>query len=190
MYIVGSEIAFTLVALGIKVIQIPSFSLLICITKRTHALWNRLVGDDNMEHFGPLESKNIKIQMKLDIHQINQIKFPIHCLLSNEDVPTFGNSVTTTQFSIQPLCSFYCKIMLPKFDNWKPAHNCLYEFAFAVQSSLGTNTKIPNLEHYEHNKSEHRTFWTSHFGPKSYFEYVKHHKKLNSLRTSNCLFQD
>ena len=57
-------------------------------------------------------------------------------------------------------------------------------------SSLGTNTKIPNFKHSEHWMSEHRTFQTSHFGPESNFEYVEHHKKPNSLWTSNCLFQD
>ena len=56
--------------------------------------------------------------------------------------------------------------------------------------SLGTNAKIPNFEHYEHWMSEHWTFRTSHVGPKSNFKHVKHHKKLNSLRTSNCMFQD
>ena len=39
-------------------------------------------------------------------------------------------------------------------------------------------------------QSTHRTFQTSHFGPKSNFKHVKHHKKLNSSQTSNCMFQD
>ena len=33
-------------------------------------------------------------------------------------------------------------------------------------------------------------FWTSHFGQKTNFKHVKHHKKLNSLQTSNCSCQD
>ena len=56
--------------------------------------------------------------------------------------------------------------------------------------SLGTNTKILNVEHSKHCMSKHRTFWTSHFGPKLNFEHDEHHKKLNSSRTSNCMFQD
>ena len=59
-----------------------------------------------------------------------------------------------------------------------------------IYTSLGTNTKILNFEHSEHWMSEHRTFRTSHFGPKSNFEHVEHHKKPNSSRTSNCKFQD
>ena len=46
-------------------------------------------------------------------------------------------------------------------------------FYICIMYSLGTNTKIPNFEHW---MSEHRTFWTSHFGPKSNFEHVEHHK--------------
>ena len=61
----------------------------------------------------------------------------------------------------------------------------VYFFEQYVDSSLGTNTKILNFEH-----SEHSTFQTSHFGPKSNFEHVEHHKNPNSLRTSNCKFQD
>ena len=59
-----------------------------------------------------------------------------------------------------------------------------------VVSSLGRNTKILNFEHSKHWMSEHRTFRTSHFGPKLNFEHVEHHKKPNSSRTSNCMFQD
>ena len=38
------------------------------------------------------------------------------------------------------------------------------------------NTKILNFKHTEHWLSKHRTFRTSHFGPKSNFEHVEHHK--------------
>ena len=67
----------------------------------------------------------------------------------------------------------------------------LFDYYFIkVLLSLGMNTKILNLELTEHGMSEHQTFQTSHFGPKSIFEHVEHHKKLNSSQTSNCMFQD
>ena len=51
-----------------------------------------------------------------------------------------------------------------------------------IGDSLRTNTKIPNFEQSQHWMSEHRTFWTSHFGPKLNFKHVEHHKKLKSSR--------
>ena len=70
---------------------------------------------------------------------------------------------------------------------WPPHSAPKNEKNIAVPSSLGTNTKILNFKHSKHWMSKHRTFWTSHFDPKWNFE---HHKKLNSSRTSNCMFQD
>ena len=43
------------------------------------------------------------------------------------------------------------------------------------------NTKIPNFEHSEHWMFEHRTFQTSHFGPKPNFKHVEHHKKTEEF---------
>ena len=43
--------------------------------------------------------------------------------------------------------------------------------------SPGMNTK----KNFEHWMSEHRTFWTSHFGPKSNFKHVEHHKKTEQF---------
>ena len=39
-------------------------------------------------------------------------------------------------------------------------------------------------------ESNFKLFQTSHFGPKSNFQHVEHHKKQNSSQTSNCLLQD
>ena len=99
------------------------------------------------------------------------------------------NETKRHQILLSLLFSFIIFIPAHVFNN--RIHKTYFLISLLVPTtSLGTNTKIPNFEHSEHWMSEHRTFRTSHFGPKSNFEHVVHHKKPNSLWTSKCKFQD
>ena len=75
------------------------------------------------------------------------------------------------------MINIYLSFMVIVFYSW-------------LQISLGMNTKIPNFEHSEHWMSKHRTFQTSHFGPKSNFEHVEHYKNQTVREHQTvCWFQ-